>query len=72
VDWSSDRLVGQNFERRISWQAVPLMFVRRVCAGRDFWLADADLRAVVAGGITGRAAEPSTPSFAAASAAGHD
>ena len=43
-----------------------------IAADRDFWLADADLRAVVAGGIAARGAEPSTPSFAAASAAGHD
>jgi outer membrane protein TolC len=43
-----------------------------IAADRDFWLADADLRAVIAGGFTGAAAEPSAPALAAASAAGHN
>jgi outer membrane protein TolC len=43
-----------------------------IAADRDFWLADADLRAVIAGGFTGAAAEPSTPALAAASAAPHN
>jgi outer membrane protein TolC len=43
-----------------------------IAADRDFWLADADLRAVIAGGFTGAAGEPSAPALAAASAAGHN
>jgi outer membrane protein TolC len=43
-----------------------------IAADRDFWLAETDLRAVIAGGFTGSAAEPTAPTFAAASAAGHD
>jgi outer membrane protein TolC len=43
-----------------------------IAADRDFWLAEADLRAVVAGGTGGPASEPSTPALAAASSAGHN
>jgi hypothetical protein len=43
-----------------------------IAADRDFWLADADLRAVIAGGSAGTAAAPATPALAAASAAGHE
>jgi outer membrane protein TolC len=43
-----------------------------IAADRDFWLAEADLRAVIAGGSGGPASEPSTPALAAASAAGHN
>jgi outer membrane protein TolC len=43
-----------------------------IAADRDFWVADTDLRAVIAGGIAAPAAEPSVPALAAASAAGHN
>ena len=43
-----------------------------IAADRDFWLADADLRAVIAGGFAGTATAPATPALAAASAAGHE
>jgi outer membrane protein TolC len=43
-----------------------------IAADRDFWLAEADLRAVIAAGTGGPASEPSTPALAAASAAGHN
>jgi outer membrane protein TolC len=43
-----------------------------IAADRDFWLADSDLRAAIAGGFTGTVAQPTTPSLAAASAAGHE
>ena len=43
-----------------------------IAADRDFWLAETDLHAVIAGGFTGAAAGPSTSALAAASAAGHD
>jgi outer membrane protein TolC len=43
-----------------------------IAADRDFWLAETDLHAVIAGGFTGAAAEPSTPALAAASAPGHN
>jgi outer membrane protein TolC len=42
-----------------------------IAADRDFWLAETDLGAVIAGGIDAAASEPTTPSLAAASAAGH-
>jgi len=43
-----------------------------IAADRDFWLADTDLRAVIAGGIGAPAADTPTPALAAASAAGHN
>jgi outer membrane protein TolC len=43
-----------------------------IAADRDFWLAEADLRAVVSGGTGGPASEPTTPALAAASSAGHN
>ncbi len=43
-----------------------------IAADRDFWLAEADLAAVVAGGFEGAAPDSSIPSIAAASAGGHD
>jgi outer membrane protein TolC len=43
-----------------------------ISADRDFWLAEADLRAVIAGGTSGPASELSTPALAAASAAGQN
>jgi len=35
-----------------------------IAADRDFWVADSDLRAVIAGGIAAPAAEPSSPALA--------
>jgi outer membrane protein TolC len=43
-----------------------------IAADRDFWLAEADLRAVIAGGRGGAASEPSTSALATTSAAGHN
>jgi outer membrane protein TolC len=43
-----------------------------IAADRDFWLADTDLRAAIAGGIGAPAAETSTPALAAAPAAGRN
>jgi outer membrane protein TolC len=43
-----------------------------IAADRDFWVADTDLRAVIAGGIAAPAAEPSGAALAAASAGGQN
>jgi hypothetical protein len=40
-----------------------------IAADRDFWVADTDVRAVIAGGIAAPAAEPSSSALAAASTA---
>jgi outer membrane protein TolC len=43
-----------------------------IAADRDFWLAETDLGAVIAGGFDGAATDSSIPSVAAASAGGHE